>query len=132
MQMKRLSEIQSELNPKTEILIIAGDYITILDADTQKPKRFYRRVDDEYELVDMIGKIEKIASYISERVSFKEFLKEFLLTQMPPEDIEELEERIEAGAKIEEEPGGCYSIHIDGKRGRPYELVLLHNPGYDE
>jgi hypothetical protein len=50
-----------------------------------------------------------------------------LLIQSGPVEILELKERLEKSyAKIKDTPG-CYSLLVGGKRGKPYEFVLINN-----
>ena len=121
-----LENIRKSSDPEKEAVIMDEDLVFILETETSKLKMLFKKAGHRYVQIDIPKTIETIVNKLAPHVDVKKLLTEMLLIQSGPMEIMELKERLEKGyAKVKDVPG-CYSIMVGGKRGRPYEFVLIN------
>ena len=121
-----LESIRKVSDPEKEAVVMDEDLVFVMETETNKLKMLFKKAGQRYVQIDVTKTIETIVNKLAPHVDIKKFLTEMLLIQSGPVEIMELKERLEKGyAKVKDAPG-CYSIMIGGKRGRPYEFVLIN------
>ena len=121
-----LENIRKASDSEKESVIMDGDLVFVLETETNKLKMIFKKAGQRYVQIDITKTIETIVNKLAPHVDVKKLLTEMLLIQSGPMEIMELKERLEKGyAKVKDTPG-CYSIMVGGKRGRPYEFVLIN------
>ena len=120
-----LENIRKISDPEKEAVIMDENLVFVLETETNKLKMIFKKAGQRYVQIDITKTIETIVNKLAPHVDVKKLLTEMLLIQSGPMEIMELKERLEKGyAKVKDTPG-CYSIMVGGKRGRPYEFVLV-------
>jgi len=121
-----LESIRKVSDPEKEAVVMDEDLVFVMETETNKLKMLFKKAGHRYVQIDVTKTVETIVNKLAPHVDIKKFLTEMLLIQSGPVEIMELKERLEKGyAKVKDAPG-CYSIMIGGKRGRPYEFVLIN------
>lgn len=125
----KLSEIKNLIDPKKEAVIVDGDYVYILAQKDDKLLKLFVRARYRYREIDIVEVVSFIAKRLKDGLDVEEFLKELLLLKSPPEHIMELHERLQAKVSgkepsVQQKPQ-CAALMVGGKRGRPFELVLV-------
>jgi len=118
------SQIKRLIDPAKESLIVDEDYVYIMDPKTNRLLKLFVKAGHRYTQVDLQKTIGFIAEKLKDTVDAKRFLEELMFLHSSPAEILELHERILKGASVKDKPG-CYSLMIGGKKGRPYEFVLV-------
>jgi len=126
----KLDQIMNVFDSKTEYVCVEDDMAFVLDKDTFATKRVYTRSGEDFEEVDFLGLISRTAEYLKDKVDAAALLREFLKNLHPKEALK-IAERVEKKPAVSSKDEKCYSLTIGGKRGRPMELCLVHNAGYD-
>ena len=123
-----LSAIRKAIDPKKEALIVHEEYVIIYEldekAEQQRMKMIFKKAGQRYVEIKLEEVLNLIVEKLAPHLDVKRFLKELLILHSSPQEIVELKERLEKGAKITEAPL-CYSLMIGGKRGRPYEFNIV-------
>ena len=120
-----VENIRKASDPEKESVIMDGDLVFVLETETNKLKMLFKKAGHRYVQIDVTKTIKSIVNKLAPHVDVKKLLTEMLLIQSGPVEIMELKERLEKGyAKVKDAPG-CYSIMVGGKRGRPYEFVMI-------
>jgi len=121
-----LESIRKVSDPEKEAVIMDEDLVFILETETNKLKMLFKKAGNRYVQIDITKTIKTIVNKLAPHVDVKQLLTEMLLIQSGPVEILELKERLEkAYPKVKDAPG-CYSLMIGGKRGRPYEFVMIN------
>ena len=120
-----LENIRKSSDPEKEAVVMDESLVFILNTETNKLKMLFKKAGQRYVQIDLSKTIETIVNKLAPHIDVKKLLAEMLLIQSGPMEIMELKERLEKGyAKVKDTPG-CYSIMVGGKRGKPYEFVLI-------
>lgn len=128
----KIEEILELLESDKEILQIEEKTMFIIDIDTHKLKRAWKRVNGDFEELELDVIVSRIAKKLKDKVDAEALLKELLIAQTHPEFLLDLDERLQKpDVMVKSKPTRCYSLSIGGKRGRPVELTLVHNQGFD-
>ena len=120
-----LENIRKASDPEKEAVVMEEDLVFVLETETNKLKMLFKKAGQRYVQIDVTKTIETIANKLAPHVDIKKLLTEMLLIKSGPVEIMELKERLEKSyAKIKDTPG-CYSLTVGGKRGKPYEFILI-------
>ena len=128
-----IEQIREQLDDGKDVLIVDKELVTILDIvgdhgthGHQRIKAIFKKKGNYYYVkVDLNKTIKKIIKRIKPHVNLETFLKELILLRSSPEEIIELEERLEKPETSIRDAPRCYALMIGGKRGRPLEFVLI-------
>ena len=121
-----LESIRKASDPEKEAVVMDEDLVFVMETETNKLKMLFKKAGHRYVQIDVTKTVETIVHKLAPHVDIKKFLTEMLLIQSGPAEIMELKERLEKGyAKVKDGPG-CYSLTVGGKRGKPYEFVLIN------
>lgn len=121
-----LKSIKQSVDPEKEIVAIENDFVTVYEnKPPHRMKMLFKKAGHRYVKFDIQKTMEFIVSKLAPHVDVKRFLKELLLLYSPPEEIEELKERLEKGYAKISQAKQCYSLMIGGKTGKPYEFNLV-------
>ena len=121
-----IENIRKASDPEKESVIMDGDLVFVLETETNKLKMLFKKAGHRYVQIDVTKTIKSIVNKLAPHVDVKQLLTEMLLIQSGPVEIMELKERLEKGhAKVKDTPG-CYSLTVGGKRGKPYEFVMIN------
>ena len=121
-----LENIRKASDPEKEAVVMDESLVFILNTETNKLKMLFKKAGQRYVQIDIAKTIETIVNKLAPHVDVKTLLTEMLLIKSGPVEILELKERLEKGyAKVKDVPG-CYSLMVGGKRGKPYEFVLIN------
>lgn len=120
-----LSQIKQIVNPEKESLILDGDYVYIMDPETNRLLKLFVRSRHRYVQVDLLATVQFIANKLKDKVDIQKFLEELMLLHSSPEEILELHDRLQRGEVSVKGKPRCYALMIGGKPGSPYEFVLV-------
>ena len=124
-----LTAIKEILDPKKEVIIMYEDFIVLSEVDesgeVQKMKMLFKKAGHRYVQVDLEKILNLIVEKLAPHVDVKQFLKELIKLHSAPEEILELNKRLEKSYVKISGTKGCYSLMIGGKKGKPYEFNLV-------
>lgn len=120
-----LNQIYDTVKSGEYPIIDKEDKLIVIIKDEDKTARIYKIVS-EYPLLaeELIVDFEPIAERLAVGLDAKGLIIE-ALRKAPPNDVVEIQERLEKPDAAVKPGPGCYSIKIGGKPGRPIELVIV-------
>lgn len=118
------------IDPATEHIAVSTDvevqYACICEEETNRMKAlFVKGSRGRYVRMNLPAMVKFISEKLAPHFDAKKFLEELLLLQTPPDDVAELFERLTAPQATVREHKDCYTLHIGGKKGRPFSLVTV-------
>ena len=119
-----LRTIKAAVDPEKEVVIVDKEFIAVKNIETNKLTMMFKKAGHRYVRVDLTKTIGFIVEKLAPHIDVKKFLTELIIVTSPPEEIMELRDRLERKPKISEAPR-CLALMIGGKRGRPYEFILV-------
>jgi len=119
-----LRTIKDAIDPEKEVAIVDKEFIAVKNIETNKLTMMFKKAGLRYVQVDLSETIGFIVEKLAPYLDVKKFLTELITVTSPPEEIMELKDRLKKAPKISEAPR-CLALMIGGKRGRPYEFILV-------
>lgn len=120
-----MNQIANALDPEKEIFVVLGDYLIVMDLTAPKRmKLLFQRAGTKFVYIDVPELLKFLVKRLAPHINIEDFLTELIALHSSAEEIIELKERLEKGAKVTPAPR-CYSLMVAGKRGRPYEFNLV-------
>jgi len=119
-----LRTIKDATDPDKDVVIVDKEFVAVKNIETNKLTMLFKKAGHRYVCIDLPKTIGFIAEKLAPHVDVKKFLTELITVTSPPQEIMELKDRLEGVPKISEAPR-CLALMIGGKRGRPYEFIIV-------
>ena len=123
-----LKQLMQLMDLDTETIALSDDkkHACILDEESNRMKAlFVKGSYGRYVKLDLPSMVRLIVDKLAPHFDAQNFLEELILLQTPPEEVDELFQRLGAPHVSVKQHRDCYTLRIGGKKGRPFDFVTV-------